>query len=105
LLPPRGQAAFALQLEPTETGRLTVTASAEGGGERDAVAAVVEVASPVIEARRLQAGWLQAGGAVLDVPALPPGAADARLQLRLHRGVDALVTPWTRDLRVYPHRC
>ena len=105
LLPPRGQAAFALDLEPTETGRLTVTASAEGGGERDVVAAVVEVASPLIEARRLQAGWLQAGGAALDVPTLPPGAGDARLQLRLHRGVDALVTPWTHDLREYPHRC
>lgn len=105
VLPPRGQAAFAMGLAPAETGRLSVTASAEGGGERDAVAAVVEVASPVIEARRLQAGWLQAGGAVLDVPALPPGAADPRLQLRLHRGVDALVTPWTRDLREYPHRC
>lgn len=104
-LPARGQGSFALELAPVDPGRLTVRASAGDGAEHDAVAAVLEVASPRIEARRLQAGWLQPAGVALDVPALPDGSSDARLDLRLHRGVDALVTPWTRDLHAYPHRC
>lgn len=104
-LPPRGQGSFALDLVPEEVGGLTVIASVDGAGERDAVAAPVEVASPRVVARRTQAGWLPTGELELHLPQLPPGASHTRLEVQLHRGIDALVSPWTRALRDYPHRC
>lgn len=101
----RGQGSFALELAPTGPGSLLAVAFAEGAGERDAVAASIEVASPLVETRKLQAGWLQDADIVLDVPELPASASGARLGVRLLHGVDALVKPWTHDLHEYPHRC
>lgn len=101
----RGQGSFALEIAPVATGRLQAVATVEASVGRDAVAAGVEVASPLVEGVRVQAGWLQDAAVVLDLPELPPDASQARLELRLLRGVDALVGPWTRDLHDYPHRC
>jgi hypothetical protein len=101
----RGQDSFALELAPQSAGTLQVVASAQTPQDNDAVAATVEVATPMIAARKVQAGWLQSQALVLDIPALPAGASAAELQVSLLRGGAGLIERWTRDLREYPHRC
>ena len=110
-LAPRGQGVFALDVAPRQVGTLSVTASARADGaagaaaEGDAVAAMVEVASPYIDARRAQLGWLGTQPLALDLPALPAGSTDAHLHVSLLRGGAGLVERWTQDMRAYPHRC
>lgn len=101
----RGQGSFALEIAPQVTGKLLATASAQTPAGRDAVAATVEVATPLIDARKVQAGWLGDAPLTLDLPTLPAGASDPRLQVSLLRGGAGLVERWTQDLRDYPHRC
>lgn len=101
----RGQDSFALELAPQNAGTLQVVASAQTPQHNDAVAATVEVATPMIAARKVQAGWLQSEALVLDIPTLPAGASAAELQVSLLRGGAGLIERWTRDLREYPHRC
>ena len=105
----RGQGALSLAIAPTDrdgaTGVLTAVAAARIGADADAVAQPIELASPMLEARKVQSGWL--GAATLDLGAspLPAGAADARLSVSLLPGADALVHGWIDDLHRYPHRC
>ncbi|NUO78267.1 MAG: hypothetical protein HOQ32_19935 [Lysobacter sp.] len=105
LLSARGQAGYAADVAADTVGRMLATAVVESGAQRDAVAAPIEVASPWIEARRRQAGWLDGQAIDLPLPALPEGALEPRLQLGLQRGSGALLDRWTADLRDYPHRC
>jgi hypothetical protein len=100
-----GQGAFALEIAPHETGSIVATAQAQTAAGGDAVAASVEVASPRIAARKVQAGWLDDQPITLDIPALPAGASGAYLQVSLLRGGSGLSKRWTEDLRDYPHRC
>lgn len=104
-LAPGGQASIAMDIAPQDTGTLIVTASAQTTEGHDAVAAPVEVASPLIAAHKVQAGWLGDTAIELPLPTLPPGARDAQLQVSLLRGDAGLVQQWTHDLRDYPHRC
>lgn len=101
----RGQNSFGAEIAPQRTGTLLATASAQTDAGRDAVAAPIDVASPTIQASKVQAGWLGANPLTLDLPALPAGAEDARLQVSLLRGGAGLVQQWTQDLRDYQHRC
>ena len=105
LLPARGEGSVAMRLSPTEPGAWLVTAAAQTAAGRDAVAAPIEIASPTIEGRKLQAGWLDGTPLLLDLPSLPPGASAGRVELSLQRGASGLVDTWTQDLRDYPHRC
>ncbi len=105
VLPPRGQTSIAIDLAPAAVGSLRVIASVDSATGGDAVAAPVEVASPVIAARRTQAGWLQDAPVSLRLPELPTGAQQARLAVEIGRGGAGLVERWTRDLQAYPHRC
>jgi uncharacterized protein YfaS (alpha-2-macroglobulin family) len=106
----RGQGSFALEIAPQDTGSLLAAAVVEiptgrDPAARDAVAAPIDVASPLIAARKVQAGWLDAEALALDLPELPAGASDAHLHVGLLRGAAGLVERWTHDLRDYPHRC
>jgi uncharacterized protein YfaS (alpha-2-macroglobulin family) len=104
-LPAHGEGSVAMRLSPTEPGAWLVTAAAQTAAGRDAVAAPVEIASPTIEGRKLQAGWLDDTPLLLDLPSLPQGASSGRVELSLQRGASGLVDTWTQDLRDYPHRC
>lgn len=101
----RGQASAAIVLHPHTPGTLQVVAQAETSAGRDAVAADIEVASPLMVARKLQAGWIGDRPLNLALPALPAGAQDPQLQVELQRGNAALAAQWTDDLHRYPHRC
>lgn len=105
----RGQAAFPLSIAPTDADgaprMLNAVAAARIGADADAVAQPIELASPLIAARKVQAGWLGATTLDLGAPPLPAGAQDARLTVSLLPGADALVHGWIDDLHRYPHRC
>ncbi len=105
VLPARGQASVAMTIAPVQAGMLQVVAAAEAEEERDAVAGRIEVASPLIQARKVQAGWLGGGAMSLDLPPLPPGAGPAQLRVGLLHGTAGLVERWTQDMRDYTHRC
>ncbi|MGO4262466.1 alpha-2-macroglobulin family protein [Lysobacter sp. TAB13] len=104
-LAPQGQGSFAVEIAPRQVGVLLATASVEAGGERDAVAAPIEIATPLVAGRLSQAGWLGAQPLSLALPELPAGAMQPQLQVSLLRGSAALVDRWTEDLHAYPHRC
>jgi len=104
-LAPRGQASITRIFQPTVVGSVQAVASVEGQAVRDAVAAPIEIASPLIAARRVQAGWLDQAQVTLQVPDLPAHARGARLAVEVSRGSAGLVERWTRDLHAYPHRC
>ncbi|HST44381.1 MAG TPA: alpha-2-macroglobulin family protein, partial [Luteimonas sp.] len=104
-LSPGGQAPFDLEIAPDAVGVVETTAAAATSEGSDGVGARVEVAGTRIEGRRVQAGWLPDGGVQLEVPALPPGAVDPRLQVALLRGGAGLIDRWSTDLNDYPHRC
>ncbi len=110
-LPARGQAALSLAIAPTDADGaprvLTAVAAARIGddADADAVAQPIELASPVIEGRKLQAGWLGATTLDLGMPPLPAGVRGAQLSVSLLPGADALVHGWLDDLHRYPHRC
>lgn len=105
----RGQGAFPLTIAPTDADgaprTLTAVAAARVGADADAVAQPIELASPFIEARKVQAGWLGTTTLELGAPPLPARARDARLSVSLLPGADALVHGWIDDLQRYPHRC
>lgn len=104
-LPPRGQASGALEITADAVGNLAVEARASTGDGADAVGAQIAVASPSLDARKVQAAWLTPGETTLTLPALPAGAETPRLRLRLVPGIDGLLRRWSEDLRGYPHRC
>lgn len=111
-LEPRAQSSFSLAIAPAADaapGMLLATAHAHAGGHADArgdaVSQAIELASPRIDAQRVQAGWLGATPLTLPMPTLPEGARDARLVVSLLPGADALVHGWIDDLHRYPHRC
>lgn len=107
-LAPRGQASFALDIAPDADAvprMLVATAHAQAGAQGDAVSQPIELASPRIDAQRVQAGWLGVSPLLLPMPTLPAGARDVRLSVTLLPGADALVHGWIDDLHRYPHRC
>ncbi len=114
-LAPRGQTTLPLRIAPADidlreqtdgaSRTLTAVAAARSGEDSDAVSALIELASPTIEARKVQAGWLGATPLRLDAPALPRSASDIALRVSLLPGADALVHQWIDDLHAYPHRC
>ncbi len=104
-LPARGQGSVATTVAPVAPGPMRLVARAHTQHGHDAVAADVEVASPSIAARKLQAGWVQGAPRSIALPALPQGARDARLQVSLLRGDTALTAHWRDELHRYPHRC
>jgi uncharacterized protein YfaS (alpha-2-macroglobulin family) len=101
----RSQAGIATTIEPTQVGSVQVVASVEAATGRDAIAAPIDVVSPLVAARRVQAGWLDDAPVALDVPTLPADARDPHLVVEVSRGGTGLVERWTRDLHAYPHRC
>lgn len=101
----RGQASIGLTLAPEQAGALDLIARAATTAGSDGVAARVEVAPVAIPARRIQAGWFDEQPRRLTLPDLPEGAHQARLDLRVMRGSQALIERWTDDLRDYRHRC
>lgn len=101
----QGQGSVATVLHPRAPGAVQVVARAETSAGRDAVSADIEVASPLIAARKLQAGWIGDRPLNLDLPALPAGAQHPQLQVELQRGGAAFTAQWTDDLHRYPHRC
>ncbi|WP_156383507.1 alpha-2-macroglobulin family protein [Pseudoxanthomonas sp. Root65] len=104
-LAPRGQASVASTVEPTAVGAIQVVASVDAPTGRDAIATPIEIASPRVVARRVQAGWLDDARVALPLPLLPAGASDAHLAVDVSRGGAGLLERWTRDLHAYPHRC
>ena len=114
-LAPRGQTTLPLRIAPLDADlreetdgasrTLTAVAAARSGDDRDAVSASIELASPTIDARKVQAGWLGATPLRLDAPMLPRSASDIALRVSLLPGADALVHQWIDDLHAYPHRC
>ena len=103
-LAPRGQAGFALEIAPEQTGMLQAIAGVHAPTGRDAVASAIEVASPTITARRLQAGWIGEAPLALDLPTLPESTSHERLRVSLLPGLGALTTRWTSDLHALGHR-
>ena len=101
----RGQAGIATTIQPSAVGSVQVVASVEAATGQDAIAAPIEVASPLVAARRVQAGWLDEEPIGLKMPELPADARDPRLTVEVSRGGAGLVERWTRDLHAYPHRC
>jgi uncharacterized protein YfaS (alpha-2-macroglobulin family) len=107
----KGSGSLSLRIAPGDDAladgvrTLGVVAAMRHGEDRDAVSASIELASPKIETRKVQAGWLGAETRLLPLPVLPAGAADARLSVTLLPGADGLVRGWIEDLRNYPHRC
>lgn len=101
----RGQAPFTLALAPQATGVIDTTAAVRMPQGGDGVGGRVEVASPLVEGRRVQAGFVDGDGVALDVPALPAGSHEPHLHVELLRGATGVVERWTRDLRDYRHRC
>lgn len=104
-LAPRGQASIARLFQPAAVGSVRAVASVDGQRDRDAVAAPIEIASPLVSARRVQAGWLDQAPIVVETPGLPVDAKEARLAVEVGRGGAGLIERWTRDLHAYPHRC
>ncbi len=104
-LAPRGQASVGMVVVPQQTGELDVVARVVAAAGQDGIAATVEVVSPTLTARRIQAGWLDDEPRRLVLPVLPEGAHRARLDLRVMRSGQALIERWTADLRDYRHRC
>ncbi len=114
-LAPRGQATLPLRIAPLDADlraqadggsqTLTAVAAARSGDDSDAVSASIELASPTIEARKVQAGWLGATPLRLAAPTLPRSASDIALRVSLLPGADAMVHQWIGDLHTYPHRC
>lgn len=100
-----GQGAFALDVAPTIPGTIDVLAGTRANVGGDAVAGRIDVASPYVEGRRVQAGLIGDEGIELKVPAAPVGATATTLGVQLQRGTAGLVERWTHDLRDYPHRC
>ena len=86
-LPAKGGGSLSLRIAPGDEAlaggarTLDVVAATRHGGDRDAVSASIELASPTIETRKVQAGWLGTETRVLSLPALPAGAGDARLSV------------------------
>lgn len=111
VLAPLGQTALPLRIAPGDddlqgpSRRLAAVAATRSGAHSDAVSASIELASPVIEARKVQAGWLGSESLRLDAPTLPRSASDVELRVSLLPGADALVHRWIDDLYAYPHRC
>lgn len=101
----RGQGSVATTLRPQEMGELRLVATARTPAGGDAVAGSIEVASPLIATRKLQAGWIGEDSLRLDLPSMPEQAHDPSLHVSLLRGGAGLTSQWTQDLRAYPHRC
>jgi uncharacterized protein YfaS (alpha-2-macroglobulin family) len=112
-LPARGQDRVSLRIAPTDrdlpspdaTVRLSALALAHDAQGGDATSSAIDLASPMIETRRVQVGWLGEAPIALTLPTPPAGAVDARLQVSLLPGTDAWVHRWIGDLHAYPHRC
>ncbi len=113
-LAPRGDGAMRLTIAPKDTSNdaaatenimLSAVAAVRVGTHTDAVAQAIELASPTIETRKVQAGWLGASTLDLGAPSLPTGARDLQLSVSLLPGADALMHDWIGDLHRYPHRC
>lgn len=112
---PHGQTTLPLRIAPVDADlrgqadgasrTLSAVAAVRSGDNRDAVSASIELASPTIEARKVQAGWLGITPLSLDAPTLPRSASDIALRVSLLPGADALVHRWIDDLNAYPHRC
>ncbi|TXI44458.1 MAG: hypothetical protein E6Q50_17700 [Lysobacter sp.] len=104
----RGQAAFDLTIAPNADAApkpLTAIVAARFGSATDATAQPIELASPTIEASKVQAGWLGASTLRLDAPAFPATVRDLRVRVSLLPGADAMALEWIDDLYRYPHRC
>jgi hypothetical protein len=101
----RGQGSVATTLRPRETGTLHLVASAHTPAGGDAVAGAIEVASPLITTRKLQAGWIGEEVLRLDLSPVPEQALAPSLHVSLLRGNAGLTSQWTQDLHDYPHRC
>jgi len=101
----RGQSSVATTLHPQATGVLQLVAAAHTAAGSDAVAGTIEIASPLIAARKLQAGWVGEDTLKLDLPALPEAVTAPSLRVSLLRGGAGLTSQWTQDLHDYPHRC
>lgn len=99
------QAAAMTRLQPRLPGSVQLIGSAHAAGAQDALRTFMQVASPQIDGRRMQAGWLPADPLSLALPALPAGASAPTLTVSLQRGGDALLQQWTEALQHYPHRC
>lgn len=112
---PRGQTTLPLRIAPVDADlreqadgasrTLSAVAAVRSGDDRDAVSASIELASPTIDARKVQAGWLGITPLRLDAPILPRSASDVALRVSLLPGADALMHRWIDDLHAYPHRC
>ncbi|MFZ5636282.1 MAG: alpha-2-macroglobulin family protein [Pseudomonadota bacterium] len=109
----RAQDAASLRIAPTDAdlpanggaATLAAVAVARTDTAGDAVSAPIELASPIVETRRVQAGWLGARSLTLALPTLPQGAHDAGVRVSLLPGADGLARGWIDGLHAYPHRC
>lgn len=101
----KGGGSFGSTIAPAAEGTLTAVAAAHAAEGQDAVAQLIEVASPRVAARKVLAGWLDGASVALDVPTLPAGASNVTLHVSLQHGVAGLVEDWTGYMRSYPHRC
>jgi uncharacterized protein YfaS (alpha-2-macroglobulin family) len=104
-LAPGAQSSIGLAIAPDETGSIVLLARGAAAEGSDAVGNEVEVASPRVPVRVVQAGWLGDAAVVLPLPALPASAGPAEMRLVLQRGGSGLVRRWTQDMHDYPHRC
>ena len=104
-LAPHAQARLTVLARPLKPGSIEVETRAADARGGDALAASVEVASPVVRERVPVAGWLPAQGVTLALPPLPAGASQAQLRVEAANGLNAFAKTWIVALRDYPHRC
>lgn len=104
-IPDQGEYKFALPLKADQTGKITVTAKAEGGGLKDGERRSVNVVEPLVPASMSGALQVRDGGASITLP-VPPGAkGEASLVLRPVAGLEQLVLPSLPYLIQFPYGC
>lgn len=107
-LPANGQATWSLTIAPDDAvapGALAATATAQGAPGADGVLQSIALASPRIDTRLSQTGWLGDAPLTLPLPLPVHGAHDGVLRVSLLPGAEAWMQGWTEDLHRYPHRC
>ena len=103
---PRGSLLQArLELQPTTTGTIDLTAQADTATGRDAVQQHIAVDGAEASEHVSQAGWLTSTPLSLPLPRLATGAHDPQFTVQLGRVDTLLSSAWTVELRDYVFRC
>ena len=97
------QQSISLVANPSEAGRIKVSAIAASDEGEHGVVAAIEV-SPTLRHETLPvAGWIPAGGMRLKLPTIPAAAIDPNIRVVTSRSTAALVRTWAAGLRDDAH--